>query len=53
MLSIIVSNSNFGKRPAAGVMAIFGFHVGPHIHNIGYFEVYEGMWGYMGVHAGI
>ena len=31
MLSIIVSNSHFGKRSAARVMIIFGSHVGAHV----------------------
>ena len=31
MLSIIVSNSHFGKRRVVGDMTIFGFHVVAHI----------------------
>ena len=34
-------------------MTIFVSHVGPHISNIAYFDVYVGMWGYMWVHKGI
>ena len=35
-------------------MASFGSHdVGPHICHIAYFEVYEGILGYMGVYTGI
>ena len=47
-----MSNSHFGEQPARD-MTIFGSHVGPHIPNIGYFEVYEGIWGYMKVYVGI
>ena len=28
-------------------MTIFGSHVGSHIPNIGYLEVYDGIWGYI------
>ena len=31
-------------------MIFFGSHVGLHIPNIGYYEVYEGTWGYVGVY---
>ena len=47
------------KRPGARVMTIFGSHVGPHIPNTEYFEVYkymrvyEGIWRYMEVYEGI
>ena len=34
-------------------MTIFGFHVGPHICNIGYMEVYDGIWRSMDVYEGI
>ena len=50
MLGSFVSNSHLWKRSGARVMTIFGFHVGPHIPNIEYFEVYEGIWGYMEVY---
>ena len=50
MLNSIVSNSNFGKRPADRVKPIFGPHVGPHIPNIGYFEIYESVYRYIGVY---
>ena len=43
ILTSIVSNSHFGKRPGARDMSIFGSHVGPHIPNIGYLEAYEGI----------
>ena len=48
-----MSNSHFRKRPGAGDMTIFGFHVGLHITNPGYLEVYAGIWGCMGVYGGI
>ena len=48
IMAAIVSNYHFWKRSGARVMAICGSHVGPHIPNIGYFEVYEGIRGYMG-----
>ena len=35
------------------LMTIVGFHVGPHIPDIEYFEVYEGTWGYMTVYGPI
>ena len=44
MLTTIVSNSHFGKRPIAREMTIFGFHVRPHVPNIEYFKVYGGIW---------
>ena len=53
MLNIIVSNSDFGKRPGARDITIVGSHVGPHIPNIRYLEVYDGLWRYMKVYAGI
>ena len=56
ILTSIVSHSHFGKRPRAQDMTIFGCHIGPHIRNIGYREVYGVcgcMWWYMGVYAGI
>ena len=43
MLSIIVSNSLFGKRLGARDMTIFGFHLGPNIPIIRYSEAYGGM----------
>ena len=48
MLTRSVSNSYFGKRPAARDMTILRFHVGLHVPNIGYSEVYAGIWRYMG-----
>ena len=45
-------NSHFGKRPGAGDMTFFGFHVGLHIFNIEHSEAY-GSIGYMGVYEGI
>ena len=33
MLSIIVSNSDFGKRTAARVMTIFSLHFPPNVTN--------------------
>ena len=66
MLNSIVSNSHFWKRPGARDMTIFMSHVGPHIPNNGYLEVYGGIWGlykymevyesicgYMGVYEGM
>ena len=41
-----MSNPHLWKRSGARVMAIFGSHVGPHVPNIGYFDVYAGIWGY-------
>ena len=35
------------------VMTIFGCHVGPYFANIGDFEVYEVICGYMKVYKGI
>ena len=32
-------------------MTIVGSYVGPHFPNIAYFEVYEGIWGYMKVYG--
>ena len=43
MLGSFRSNSRFGKRSGARVMTIFVSHVGPHLPNIEYFEVYEGI----------
>ena len=43
MLNSIESSSHFWKRPGARDMTIFGSHVGAHIPNIGYVEVYEGI----------
>ena len=51
-----MSNSHFGKRSGARVMTIFGIHVGLHIPNIGYLEVFGGVWDiwrYMKVYGGI
>ena len=51
ILTSIVSNSHFWKRPGARDMIVFGSHVSPHIPNIDYleaYEVYEGICGYMG-----
>ena len=42
-----------GKRSGAGVIVIFGSHVGPHILNIAYFQIYEGIGGYKKVFGGI
>ena len=53
MLNIIVSNSRFWKLPGTRDMIIFGFHVGPHIPDIGDFEVYEVYEGYMMAYEGI
>ena len=43
ILTNIVPNSHFGKRREARHMTISGSHVGPHIPNSGYLEVYEGI----------
>ena len=43
ILKSIVSNSHFGKRPGARDMTILRCHVGAHIPNIGYLEVYGSM----------
>ena len=63
MLTSIVSNSHFRKRPGARDMTILGCHVGRHISSIGYFEVfgaiyryrevYGAIWTYMMVYASI
>ena len=53
MLTSIVSNSHFGKRLGTRDMTIFGSHVGPHIPNTGYLEVYGGIWWYMKVYGGL
>ena len=50
ILTTIVSNSHFGKRPGPRDMTIFESHVGPHICNIRYLKVYESIWLYMGVY---
>ena len=49
MFNSVVSNSHFGKRPAARVKPILGFHVGPRIPNIGHFEIYVHMKVYGGI----
>ena len=36
-----------------GVQTIFGSYVGPHIINIGYFEVYDGIWRNLSVYERI
>ena len=46
-------NSDPWGCSGARVMTIFGSHVGTHIPNIYYFEVYEGIWGYLQVSEGI
>ena len=49
ILTSIVPNLHFGKRPGPGDMTIFGSHVGPHIPNIEYLkalEVYGNIWTY-------
>ena len=43
ILGSVVSNYRFWKRSGSRDMAIFGFHVGPHIPDIGYFKVYGGI----------
>ena len=43
ILISIVSNSHFGKRPGARDTTIFESHADPHIPNIGYMEVYQGL----------
>ena len=48
-----MSNSHFWKRSEAGGMTILESHVGPHIPNIGYLEVYVGICKYIGVYGGI
>ena len=50
MVGSFVSNSHLWKRSGAQVMIIFGSHVGPHISNIEYFEVYASIYGYMRVY---
>ena len=52
-LSIIVSNSRFGKRLGARDRTIFGSHVGCHILNIGYLEAHDGVRGYMKAYGGM
>ena len=53
MLTSIVSNSHFGKRPGARDMTIFGCHVGPHIPNFVYREVYGSIRRYVEIYGGI
>ena len=53
MLSIILSNSHFGKRLGAGDMIIFGSNVEPRIPNIGDLKAYGGIWRYMNVFGSI
>ena len=53
MLTRIVSNDPFGKRLVARVMTIFGIHVGLHIPNNGYSEVYGCIGRYLKVYGGI
>ena len=45
-------NSDPGGCSGAPVKAMFVSHVGPHFSNIGYFEVYEGIWRLLKVHGG-
>ena len=47
MVGWFVPNSDLGGCSGAPVMGIFVSHVGPHLPNIGYFEVYEGVRRYM------
>ena len=49
VLTSIVSNSHFWKRPGARDMTILGAHVGSHILNIRYLEAYGSIWRYMKV----
>ena len=44
-----VTNSDPWGCSGARDLIIFVFDVGPHIPNIEYFEVYEGVWSYMGI----
>ena len=53
ILTSIVSNSHFGKRPGARDVTVFGYHVGPHIPNIGYLEKWEGMYRCMRAYGGM
>ena len=46
-------NSYLWKSSGARVMTIFGSHVGPHILNIEYYEIYGGILGYMEIFGGI
>ena len=48
-----MSNSQLWKRLGVRDMAIFVSHVGSYFSNIGEFEVYEGIWGYVGAFGGI
>ena len=43
MVGRYMLNSSHGGCPGARVMTISGSHVGPHIANIGYMKVYEGL----------
>ena len=47
ILTSVVSNSHFGKRPGA---SDFRSHIGSHIFNIGYMKVYGGIRRYMAVY---
>ena len=47
MVGIFVSSFDLWGCPGARVMTIFVSHVGRHFTNIGYFEVYGRIWGYM------
>ena len=53
MLNGTESNFHFGKWPGAGHMNIFGPHVGSHIPDIGYVEVYGGIYWYIKVFGSI
>ena len=53
MVGTFASNFHLWKRPGARVMAIFVFHIGHKIPNIGYFEVCGGIWMCMEVFGGI
>ena len=45
MVGTNVSNSEHGGCLGARVMTIFVFYVGLHFANVGYFEVYAGVYG--------
>ena len=53
MLTRIVSNSHFGKRPGDRDMTILMSLIGPHIPHIRFLEVCEGICKFMGVYGGV
>ena len=51
MLISILPNPHFVKPIGAQDMTFFGFHVGPHIVNIGYIRIYGDIDGNVGIYG--